>query len=368
MSSEDKALARLRLLRSPRIGPITYRTLIASFGSAEAALETLPRLAARHGHPHKFCTLAAVRTEWRAAMNLGAQPLFVDDQGYPPELAATDDAPPLLWMIGNSHLLKRPRVAIVGGRDCSLNGRRLTEHFARALTDANYVVVSGFARGIDSAAHKGALEGGTCAVLAGGIDNCYPPENQQLYQAIADSGLLLSEMPPGTQPLGRHFPRRNRIVSGLSLGCLVVEAAARSGSLITARLALDQGREVFVVPGFPGDRRAAGGNRLIRQGAHLVETPEHLLEVLGGMRPSILREGYKKDYSVPVDLDHFSSERLTQARAALLEATSFVPCAIDDLIRELDLVPALVQIALLELELAGIIQRVPGGCVVRIGE
>jgi DNA processing protein len=268
----------LRLARSGGIGPVTIRDLIAYFGTAAKALEALPDLARRGGgaRPVRLCTKADAERELETLAKLGARLIARPEPDYPEALAALEDAPPVVAVKGRAELLRAPKIALVGARNASANGRRIAADIAAGLARAGTVVVSGMARGIDTAAHLGALDaraetGGTIAVVAGGIDVLYPPENAQLFDRLGVEGLILAESPPGTEPVARHFPRRNRIISGLSRAVVVVEAALKSGSLITARYALDQGREVMAVPGSPLDPRCRGANRLIRDGARLVE-------------------------------------------------------------------------------------------------
>jgi DNA processing protein len=297
----------------------------------------------------------------------GGWMLHRGEAGFPTLLTAVEDGPPLLSGLGHAHLLDRPAAAIVGARECSLNGRRLAERFARALAEAGYVVVSGMAKGIDAAAHRGALEGGTVASLAGGVDVIYPRENAELYSAIAAQGAVVSEMPFGRTGQARDFPRRNRIISGLSLGVLVVEARKRSGSLITARLAGDHGREVFALPGSPIDPRAHGPNDLIRKGAMLVETPEEMLDALNDLPgPRALAEPGDDFEDLP--LTPPEDDRLEEARAAIAQALSPTPVTVDDLVRHLDLPVPVVVMVLLEMELAGTIARLPGNRVATLIE
>lgn len=274
---------RLRLIRSESVGPVTWRRLVDRFGSAGRAIAALPDLARRGGRTAPLMIPSAddVDRELAELARLGARLLVLGDADYPPALAAIEDAPPTLAVRGNVELLARRSLAIVGSRNASISGRRLAETLAADLGRAGLVVVSGMARGIDAAAHRGALPTGTVAVVAGGIDVVYPPENASLYEAIAMAGAVVAESPPGVQPLARHFPRRNRIIAGLSAGVLVVEAALHSGSLITARLALEQNRDVFAVPGSPLDPRSRGGNDLIRQGGVLTESADDVLSTLG---------------------------------------------------------------------------------------
>ncbi|MCC6006559.1 MAG: DNA-processing protein DprA [Rhodobacteraceae bacterium] len=277
-------LAMLRLARSRRVGPTTFHRLLAEHGSPEAALAALPGVAATAGvENYAPCTEAAALAEWRAGRGAGAVLLVPGRPGWPRALHGLEDAPPLLWALGDTGLLARQAVALVGARNASSLGLRMAARLAADLGAAGLVIVSGLARGIDAAAHDAALPTGTIAVLAGGIDVIYPPENTALARQIADVGLLLSEQPPGLQPQARHFPRRNRIVSGLSRALVVVEGAAKSGSLITARAAADQGREVMAVPGHPTDARADGCNALIREGAALVRGARDVLEALDSL-------------------------------------------------------------------------------------
>jgi DNA processing protein len=281
LTAPSDLIDRLRLIRTPGIGPIAYRQLLLRFGSAEAALAAIPDLARRGGGraPVVYARQSAER-EIEAVEKLGARYLSLGQGLYPPSLAEVDGAPPLLTVKGDLKLLERPMVAIVGARNASAAACRFARGLAHDLGNENIAVVSGLERGIDSAAHDGSLESGTIAVIAGGIDTYYPPENQARQNDIAARGLLIAEMPPGTEPRARHFPYRNRIIAGLAAGTVVIEAAPQSGSLITARLAADAGREVMAVPGSPLDPRAQGCNQLIRDGATLVQTaarsPAHL--------------------------------------------------------------------------------------------
>ncbi len=365
-------LDALRLARTENVGPITFRRLVERFGSAGAALAALPDLARRGGRarPLKPFPREAAERELAALDRLGARLLLVTEPDYPQALAALDDAPPVLSVQGDAALLGRRAIAIVGARNASANGRRLATELARELAEAGLVVVSGLARGIDAAAHRGALAQATVAVVAGGVDIAYPPENEALQRDIAGRGALLAELPPGTVPQARHFPRRNRLVSGLALGVVVVEAAPRSGSLITARFALEQGREVFAVPGSPLDPRCRGSNNLIREGATLTETAADVLQVLDGMsraqvgrpRPVALAE------SGTPDEGGAGGSEIDAARRTVMEQLGPAPTAVDELIRQTALAPALVRTALLELELAGRLDRLAGDRVALIAE
>ena len=354
-------LACLRLIRSENVGPVNYRRLLARFGTARAALEALPDLARRGGRrrPVKICPAGDAERELDAVRQAGAATLAIGEPDYPEALAAIEDAPPVITLLGRRALLAGTAVAMVGARNASANGRRLATRLATDLGEAGLTVVSGLARGIDTAAHRGALASGTVAVLAGGVDMVYPPENRGLADSIREQGLLLSEMPLGTVPQARHFPRRNRLISGLSLGVLVVEAAPRSGSLITARLALEQGREVFAVPGSPLDPRARGCNNLLRQGAVLTEEAEDVLRTLDAMRgrrvePPHAEESGAEAPSLPADSE------LESARPQVEALLGIAPVTVDELIRQCQLSPAVIQMVLLELELAGRAERHPG--------
>ncbi|KPQ17847.1 MAG: DNA protecting protein DprA [Rhodobacteraceae bacterium HLUCCO18] len=359
-------LLRLRLVRSRRVGPATYLRLMAEHGHAEAALAALPDIARNAGvTDYAPCPEALAEAEFSAAKRLGATLLCLGDAAYPEALARIPDAPPVLWALGDLSLLRRPCVAVVGTRNASALGARMTRRLARELGEAGYVIVSGLARGIDALAHEAALETGTVAVQAGGLDVLYPAENAELATRIGKAGLRLSEMPFGLQPQGRHFPRRNRIVSGLSQAVIVVEAAARSGSLITARAALDQGREVMAVPGHPLDSRASGGNILLRDGATLVRSTQDVIEALGAAtepRPAVPPAVSERPVNAPrPPLPDGGVEAL------VLERLSVTPLDEDQLIRDTGQPPREIAQALAVLEMAGRITRSPGGRVALTG-
>lgn len=352
----DSREARLRLLRSANIGPITWRQLIARFGTAEMALEALPMLAARGGgRAPVIADLASVRREIAAVEKLGARYLFLDDADYPSLLAELESAPPALILRGRLDLLNRTCVAMVGARNASAAACRFARQLAIGLSEAGATIVSGLARGIDTAAHVGSLEGGTVGVIASGIDVVFPPENAELQERVAREGLLIAEQPPGTEPLARFFPSRNRIIAGLALGTVVVEAAPRSGSLITARIAAEAGREVMAVPGSPLDPRAQGCNLLIREGATLVQSVDDILEMLRPIDPRAVRSPVNS-FGGPPPLDASDADR-----RRITELLGPVPVAVDELVRQSGLAPALVQTVLLELELAGRLERHAGG-------
>jgi DNA processing protein len=354
----------LRLIRSENVGPVTFYQLLGRFGSAAAALDALPEVARRGGRerPLAICGKAAAEREMEALARVGARLLAWGEPLYPAMLAAVEDAPPLVAVLGETPLLERRAVAVVGARNASANGRRFARDIALQLGQHGLLVVSGLARGIDAAAHEGALPTGTLAVLAGGIDVVYPEENRALHEAIAERGVLLAEMPAGTQPQARHFPRRNRIVSGAALGVLVVEAALRSGSLITARLALEQGREVFAVPGSPLDPRCRGANDLLRHGATLVESVDDILGPLAPHLGPALTERRREPFDAAIG-ENPGGRDLEAARRRILDLLSPAPLPVDELVRQCQLSPALVVTVLLELELAGRIERQPGNQV-----
>jgi DNA processing protein len=367
----DEGQARLRLIRTRGVGPVTYRQLMARFASAADAVEALPSLARRGGGTAPpVADVAVVERERTSVARLGARHLFLGDPDYPPLLAELENAPPVLIVRGDAGLARRLPVAMVGARNASAAACRLARGFALQLVDEGASVVSGLARGIDTAAHAGALGvggalvagGGTVAVIAGGIDVVFPPENAELQERIATEGLLIAEQPPGVQPTARHFPSRNRIIAGLALGTVVVEAAPRSGSLITARLAGEAGREVMAVPGSPLDPRAQGCNGLIRDGATLVQTVADILEQV---RPLDIESGGGMAVRSPVDgfrgaPSEEPSDR-TRGEIAMLLGPVAVP--VDEVIRQSGRAPAVVQLVLLELELAGRLERHAGGRV-----
>lgn len=356
--ADDETIARLRLIRTPKIGPVTYAQLLARFGSAAAAIEALPMLAARGGGTAPSVTdERTAERERRRVEALGARYLFLGDADYPPLLAELDNAPAVLTCRGDLALAQRAVVAMVGARNASAAACRFARQLAHGLTGASVTVASGLARGIDTAAHSGAIDGGTIAVIAGGIDVAYPPENAALQERIAADGLLIAEMPPGTEPRARHFPYRNRIIAGLAVGTVVVEAAPRSGSLITARLAGEAGREVMAVPGSPLDPRAQGCNALIREGATLVQSADDVLETVRPIDARMVRMPAGTFTPAP------PADAADADRRAVIALLGPVPVPVDELVRQSGLAPAVVQTVLLELELAGRIERHAGGRV-----
>lgn len=361
--SDRQRLAWLRLIRTSNVGPATFRDLINRFGSAEAALDILPELAMSGGAKRglKIPTVAECEAELAAARKAGASFIAIGEPGYPPMLRRMDQPPPLIAVKGEPRVFELPAVSIVGARNASLAGVKMAGRLASELGGAGYAIVSGLARGIDTAAHRGSLATGTVAVLAGGIDCPYPPENLDLYAEIAASGgAVVSEMPMGWEPRAQDFPRRNRLIAGLSLGLVVVEAAQRSGSLISARLAAEQGRLVFAVPGSPLDPRAAGSNSLLKDGAILVtETADiesQLAPLIGATPPARDEIEEPPDFTAvppPGDSD----------RERVIEALGPTPVAVDEIIRYTGLHPAKVFMILLELDLAGRLERHSGGSV-----
>lgn len=360
-SSNDERLAWLRLARTENIGPTTFANLLARYGDVRAALEAVPRLASRGGKALQLFDAGDAARELEALTKFGARMLTCRDAEFPRGLAALDPPPPIIFAIGHVALLQRDGVAIVGARNASALGLKLAKRLATDLGAAGLAIASGLARGIDSAAHEGALATGTIAVLAGGLDVVYPPENQALYDSIAKQGAIISEMPLGMAPQARHFPRRNRLISGLSRGVVVIEAAEKSGSLITAGYALEQGREVFAVPGSPLDPRARGANRLIRDGATLTESAEDVLHVL---RPIIGHAFQEPSHisTAPTEAAVVEAEA-DRIRASVEEKLGAAPVEVDELVRQLGAPPAAVLTVLLELELAGRIERQPGNRV-----
>lgn len=363
------ALASLQLIRSRRVGAVTYHRLLAEHGSAEAALAALPDIARAAGlTEYHVCPAEVARHEMSQARLAGATLLLHGQPGYPAALADLPDAPPVLWAKGDLSLLTWPMVAMVGARNASSLGLRMARRLAEGLGAAGQVVVSGLARGIDAEAHRAAMESGTIAVMAGGLDVPYPDEHAGLAAEIATRGCLVSEHPMGLQPQTRHFPQRNRIISGLSRAVVVVEAATRSGSLITARNALDQGREVMAVPGHPFDARAAGCNQLLRDGAVLVRGPQDVLEALGiaGGQPA---QTAPEPEPPPLPGPQPAPRPLRETAAVhnlILARLGPSPLAEDQLVRDLALPPAALAPALVTLELEGRILRQAGGLLSRL--
>jgi len=361
---DGERLACLRLIRSAQVGPATFRELINHCGGATAALAALPDLARRAGgRTVRICPQEQAEAELRAAARTGARPVFTIEPGYPAVLAQIDAPPPLIYVKGQTELLNRPSVAIVGSRNASAAGLKLSRAFASELASAGLVIVSGLARGIDAAAHEASLACGTVAVLAGGIDVVYPPEHAALQARIGETGCLVTEQPPGFAPRGKDFPRRNRLISGISRGVVVIEAARRSGTLVTARFAGEQGREVFAVPGHPLDPRAEGTNQLLKSGATMATEPQDVLDALG---PQIARgtpgltepsAAFVTPHATAVDVTPSQDEPGQAERTQVLSMLGAHPVDVDEIVRATALGVRTVRILLMELDLAGEIVR-----------
>lgn len=363
--TEKQKLSWLRLIRSDNIGPVTFRDLINHFGSAEAALDALPDLSRRGGAARspRIATLAQAEREMETATRFGARFVGIGEPDYPPALREIDGAPPLIAMKGSSATVIRPSLGIVGSRNASINGAKFAAMLARQCGQAGYTIASGLARGIDAAAHAASLSTGTVAMLAGGLDKPYPPENFRLLDDIyANGGATISEMPFGWEPRARDFPRRNRLIAGVSLGVLIVEAAERSGSLITARLAGDFGRLVFAVPGSPLDSRCHGTNRLIKDGATLVTEAADILDALSPMmEPRLDLQHVVREGTGDQPISQTGDRAGDKERAILAEALGPSPVETDDIIRHTGLPAATVYLLLLELDIAGKLNRHSGG-------
>lgn len=368
--SEEERLNRLRLVRTDNIGPVTFYQLIERFGSAKNALEALPELSRNGGSkkPLSPPPKRRIEAEYKTLSKRGGQIITFGEKSYPLALSAIDDAPPVLSVLGNPSFLNKNCIAIVGARNASLNGKKFAARLAGDLGKSEQVIVSGLARGIDTAAHNGALQSGTIAVVAGGIDVVYPEENQLLYDEIIEKGAVVAESAFGAKPYAASFPRRNRIVSGLSAAVIVVEAGVRSGSLITARMAAEQGRDIMAVPGSPIDPRAKGPNHLIREGATLVRSSEDVLEIL----MSFSGKGFREPVITTPDFiyDGFednppnSENERKEIQENILSGLSFVPINIDELLRACHLTISQAQLILMELELAGRVERLPGNKII----
>lgn len=362
--NDEERLACLRLIRSENVGPVAFRELINHFGGAARALDALPRMARRanRGRTIRICPRDDAEAELEAARRTGATPIFTIEPGYPAHMAVIDAPPPLLYVKGRAELLNKPAIGIVGSRQASAAGIRLARMFASDLAALGFVIVSGLARGIDGAAHEASLATGTIAVIAGGPDNVYPPEHAALQSRIAEDGALITEQPPGFIPRAKDFPRRNRLISAQSLGVIVVEAAKRSGTLVTARFAAEQGREVFAVPGHPLDPRAEGTNDLIKQGAILATSAQDVSDVV---RPMLARPQAFDDEPTPQPRDAASTPRDTrppdelseEAARAVLDVLGPHPVDLDEIARATGLPIRDVRVALLELDLQGLIER-----------
>ncbi len=359
--TDEQRLDWLRLIRSDNVGPRTFRTLLNHYGGARAALDALPDLARRGGasKPARICSREAAERELEGSRKQGIALIALGEPDYPARLRMIDDPPPLIGVRGRTAVLTQAMIGIVGSRNASAAGAKFAERITRELGDAGFVIVSGLARGIDAAAHRSSLASGTVAVLAGGQDHIYPAEHAPLLQSILPYGAALTEMPLGWEPRGRDFPRRNRLISGLSVGVVIGEAARRSGSLITARMANEQGREVFAVPGSPLDPRCEGTNGLLKQGATLVT---EAADVLAVVRP-ILGERVEQPIEEPDGGPPASFEPDSSERARIVGLLGPTPVSIDDLVRLSQSSPAIVRTVLLELDIAGRLERHGGGMI-----
>ena len=364
--SDDQLIDWIRLARTPGIGAKTFRHLLNRFGAASEIIAHQSEWSGRQKQTEIPAPAVAER-EFAAAAKAALKYLPVTDPRYPRALAALDDAPALLMVKGSLEALGTPLIAVVGARNATVNGRRFAKTLAAGLAKAGYGVISGMARGIDGAAHEGAMTAGhTVAVLAGGVDVVYPPEHRDLYDRIAERGAVVSEMPPGTEPQAALFPRRNRIISGASIGVVVVEATLRSGSLITARLAAEQGRDVFAVPGSPLDPRAHGPNSLIRDEATLIQSADDVLCEL----PSLNAPAPNFSSAAAVTRQHIEiieENNTPDTRRRIEAALGSAPATVDELLRQCQVSPAVMATVLLELELAGRLERLPGNRVLLIG-
>lgn len=365
LAAKDDDLTWLRLIRSRRVGPATFHRLINEHGSARAALEALPEIAAAAGvRDYRPCPEAVAAAELRAGRKAGAKLVRHDSPLYPPALRQIDSAPPLLWLLGDAAWLTANAIAVIGARNASSLGLRMARGMAVGLGKNRHTVIGGLARGIDKAAHEAALPTGTVAVLAGGVDMPYPTENIELAARIAAQGAVISEQPPGTAPAARHFPARNRIISGLSRAVVVIEAAHRSGSLITARYALDQGREVMAVPGHPMDTRASGCNQLIRDGAHLVRSAADVAMALQGNKEiTVTVTSANSDDPAPAPDARIENSDGTAPEDQILSRLTPSPSDENDLIRGLGLTAGTASAAILSLEIQNRIVRIPGGMI-----
>lgn len=353
--SQEEKFNALRLIRSENVGPMTYHQLIGYFKNPSDALEALPDIVKRSGgKKYRIAGKADIEKEIDQLDKLGGKFIFHGAPNYPKTLNAIPDAPPVLAALGNVHLGREDKIGFVGARNASAAALKLTEKFSAGVSDKGFVVVSGMARGVDAMAHRESLANGTIGLMAGGVEVIYPTENTALYERVKEEGLLLSETPMGTKPLPRHFPRRNRLISGMSLGVVIMEAAFRSGTLITARLAAEQGREVMVVPGSPLDPRCRGSNNLIKNGAAMVETVDDILDVI---RP--LKERLNETEDEPFQNEiNYEPESITEAtRQEIINLLGPTPISIDDLIELSQLTPQLIYIAIMELELSGRLHR-----------
>lgn len=367
--SKEEKLDWLRLSRTENIGPVTFYKLLEIYGTAAKALDALPELSRKGGRKKPLVApdLSKIKKEYDALIKLGGDMVCSAEDAYPLSLTACDDAPPILSYIGDINIARSPCLAMVGARNASLNGRKFAYNFAKGLGQAGKIITSGLARGIDTSAHEGALATGTIAVVAGGIDIVYPRENQKLFEQITEQGLVIAESPLGMEPAARLFPKRNRIVSGLSTGVIVVEASIKSGSLITARMAGEQGRDVYAIPGYPNDPRAKGPNKLIQDGATLVTCADDILQNLENFTAATLFDNaHQATPSLNIVATDTDEKDTAEIQNILLQNLSQMPVGVDELARTCHLSIPSMQMALLEMELAGRLQRLPGNKIVLI--
>ena len=360
----SELISRIRLIRTPTIGPITSRQLISRYGNAKQALEAIPELSSRGGRKIQPASAASAQREYEKLTQIGGYFIAYGSDSYPEHLKRFDDSLFILSCLGHMHLLKKPSLSIIGARNASLNSCKYAERISRELGEQGYVVISGMARGIDRSAHQGALISGTIAVLGNGIDIPYPSQNRDIYQTIKQSGLILSEMPFGQNPAARFFPQRNRIIAALSDGCLVIEAAFKSGSLITASQAADRNVPVMAIPGSPLDPRAQGCNQLISDGAYLVQSVSEIISILSS--PIIKSQDNLYQSDMLNDASDYPEVKTEKARNCIMENISHTPIDIDELLNWCHVSAQEISAAILELELAGLIQRHYGNRISQI--
>ncbi len=370
MMASSEIFDRLRLIRSANVGPVSYYRLMQQYGTAKNALRALPELTRSGGRRRpEIASKRSIEREIETVEKLGGKFLFHDQHTYPAFLSELRNAPPVLIWRGDISLIQRPAVAIVGARNASAASRSFARMLADELTEQGVSIVSGLARGIDTAAHEGSIKRATVAVIAGGTDIYFPPENQELQEQIATKGLLLSEQPPGTEPHARHFPFRNRIIAGLTIGTVIIEAAPKSGSLITARLAAESGRHVMAVPGSPMDPRSQGCNGLIKEGASLIQSAEDVLELIRPMDERMVQKSITVEQPVAMVVGTRETRKeekgssKQQMQFNILNLLSTTPVTVDELVRQSHIDPAEIQLILLELELAGKLTRSAGARV-----
>lgn len=365
MTDQDK-IDCIRLIRSENIGPKTFEALMLLHGNATKALDAIPTMSSKGGRntPLKICSKSDAVKEIESARKKGAELITIYDEAYPKLLKQIKDAPPVLTIFGKKDILNSRTIAVVGARNSSANGCRFADGICRDLGRQGITISSGLARGVDTSAHKASLETGTIAVVAGGIDKIYPPENKDLFKRIGENGAVIAEMPFGAVPKAQNFPRRNRIISGISLGTIVIEASLNSGSLITARMALEQNREVFAVPGSPLDPRCKGTNKLIKQGAHLLESADDVMNEIDYMNEVISSNlsDNENEYA-QAQLNKIDESDVDRARPYIIEKIGASPTPIDEIIAQTGLTPNIVLTVLLELELAGRLSRHAGNKV-----